>query len=115
MIEEAVKLVDVDYFLGRCCFILSKGKHNLTQLYTPHKQTPFSINLIVTFLAKQEHLHSVDLNEVTDLVEAYDSTMFCGDLTVRGNLINKYPSLIERFSKRMRCIPKTKNCIVHLL
>ncbi|CAB4011637.1 Hypothetical predicted protein [Paramuricea clavata] len=66
MIEEAVKLVDVDYFLGRCCFILSK--------------------------AKQEHLHSVDLNEVTDLVEAYDSTMFCGDLTneeERMNLVEK--------------------------
>ena len=33
MIEEAVTLVDVDYFLGRCCFILSKGKQYSTQLY----------------------------------------------------------------------------------
>ncbi|XP_028395527.1 centromere protein M-like [Dendronephthya gigantea] len=54
MIKEAVSLVDIDYFLGRCCFILSK--------------------------AKQEHLHSVDLNEVTELVGAYNSTMLCGDL-----------------------------------
>lgn len=27
MIEEAVAFVDVDYFIGRSCFILSKGLH----------------------------------------------------------------------------------------
>ena len=66
MVKESITFVDVDYFLGRCCFILSK--------------------------AKQEHLHSVDLNEVTDLVEAYNSTMFCGDLNNdedRMNLVEK--------------------------
>lgn len=38
---------------------------------------------IVTFLAKQEHSHTVDLKEVTALVDAYNSTMFCGDLSVK--------------------------------
>ncbi|XP_046854655.1 centromere protein M-like [Xenia sp. Carnegie-2017] len=69
MIEEAVAFVDVDYFIGRSCFILSK--------------------------ANQEHLHSVDVTYITDMIKAYDSTMFFGDLQNKDDRFNMVEKILH--------------------
>lgn len=69
MINEAVELVNIDYFFGRCCFIVSK--------------------------AKQESVHGYDINDVTNLVEAYDAVMFCGNLDKKDERLNLVDKILH--------------------
>ncbi|KAJ7382615.1 hypothetical protein OS493_033973 [Desmophyllum pertusum] len=53
-IRSSVKHVDIDYFLGHCCFVVTQ--------------------------AKNEAMHAVSIQEVTSLADSYDSPLICSDL-----------------------------------
>ncbi|XP_068671987.1 centromere protein M-like isoform X2 [Montipora foliosa] len=54
VIKSAVKHMDIDYFLGHCCFVVTK--------------------------AKNEAIHAVNIEQVTSLADSYDSPIICADL-----------------------------------
>lgn len=55
---------------------------------------PFSIHQwssSILIAAQQDHGHSFDISAVTNLVEAYNAVMFCGNLDVCENLVVQQP------------------------
>jgi len=53
-IRSSVKHIDIDYFLGHCCFVVTQ--------------------------AKNEAMHAVSIQEVTSLADSYDLPLICADL-----------------------------------
>lgn len=53
-IRSSVKHLDIDYFLGHCCFVVTQ--------------------------AKNEALHAFSIQEVTSLADSYDSPLICADM-----------------------------------
>ncbi|CAH3144938.1 unnamed protein product [Porites evermanni] len=53
-IKASVKQMDIDYFLGHCCFVVVQ--------------------------AKNEAKHAVSIQEVTSLADSFDSPLICADL-----------------------------------
>ncbi|XP_070581202.1 centromere protein M-like [Ptychodera flava] len=54
VIESSVKLLDIEYFLGKVCFVITK--------------------------ATKPELQNVEMTAVTGLCDAYDSPMLCGKI-----------------------------------
>ncbi|XP_006824697.1 centromere protein M-like [Saccoglossus kowalevskii] len=72
IVESSVKYLDVDYFLGRCCFVVMKAED-------PDNQ-------------------NVEMMAVTGLSDVYQSPMLCGDVKTIRNcqcLARKLLSMVE--------------------